>query len=102
MTSSVRVPDTTLYDFVERFGETEVAGLRRQLQAQVRSEWRSKTLAPVGLPWGSSSRQQNGMDRPRGGSAGWGAGGAAERPAGLRAGAGSTVGAHLCSQQTSP
>ena len=52
MTSGKRVPDTTLYDFVERFGETEVAGLRRQLQAQVRSEWRSKTLAPVGLPCG--------------------------------------------------
>jgi len=52
MTSGKRVPDTTLYDFVERFGETEVAGLRRQLQEQVRSEWRSKTLAPVGLPCG--------------------------------------------------
>lgn len=52
MTSRARVPDTTLYDFVERFGETEVAGLRRQLQAQVRSEWRSKRLAPVGLPCG--------------------------------------------------
>jgi predicted transposase YbfD/YdcC len=47
-----RVPDTTLYDFVSRFGEAEVAGLRRQLQAQVRSDWRSKSLAPVGVPCG--------------------------------------------------
>ena len=47
-----RVPDTTLYDFVSRFGEAEVAGLRRQLQAQVRSDWRSKSLVPVGVPCG--------------------------------------------------
>jgi len=47
-----RVPDTTLYDFVSRFGEAEVAELRRQLQAQVRSDWRSKSLAPVGVPCG--------------------------------------------------
>jgi predicted transposase YbfD/YdcC len=47
-----RVPDTTLYDFVSRFGAAEVAGLRRQLQAQVRSDWRSKSLAPVGVPCG--------------------------------------------------
>lgn len=47
-----RVPDTTLYDFVSRFGEAEVAELRRQLQAQVRSDWRSKALAPVGVPCG--------------------------------------------------
>lgn len=52
MTRAARVPDTTLYDFVERFGEAEVAGLRRQLQAQVRSDWRSKSLGPVGLPCG--------------------------------------------------
>ena len=47
-----RVPDTTLYDFVSRFGEAEVAELRRQLQAQVRSDWRSKSLVPVGVPCG--------------------------------------------------
>lgn len=47
-----RVPDTTLYDFVSRFGVAEVAGLRQQLQAQVRSEWRSKSLMPVGVPCG--------------------------------------------------
>ncbi len=52
MTSGARVPDTTLYDFVARFEEAEVAGLRRQLQWQVRSDWRSKSLAPVGLPCG--------------------------------------------------
>jgi hypothetical protein len=47
-----RVPDTTLYDFVSRFGREEVAELRRQLHAQVRSDWRSKSLAPVGMPCG--------------------------------------------------
>ena len=47
-----RVPDTTLYDFVSHFGVAEVAGLRRQLQAQVRSDWRSKSLKPVGVPCG--------------------------------------------------
>lgn len=47
-----RIPDTTLYDFVGRFGRAEVAGLRQQLQAQVRSDWRSKSLAPVGVPCG--------------------------------------------------
>jgi len=47
-----RIPDTTLYDFVSRFGSPEVAGLRQQLQAQVRSDWRSKSLTPVGVPCG--------------------------------------------------
>lgn len=47
-----RIPDTTLYDFVSHFGEAEVTGLRRQLQAQVRSDWRSKSLQPVGVPCG--------------------------------------------------
>lgn len=49
---AVRIPDTTLYDFVSRFKQEEVAGLRQQLQAQVRSAWRSKSLAPVGVPCG--------------------------------------------------
>lgn len=48
----MRIPDTTLYDFVSRFKKEEVAGLRRQLQAQVRSDWRSKSLEPVGVPCG--------------------------------------------------
>jgi len=52
MSRGRRIPDTTLYDFVSRFGGEEVAGLRQQLQAQVRSDWRSKSLAPVGVPCG--------------------------------------------------
>jgi rRNA processing protein Gar1 len=48
----MRIPDTTLYDFVSRFGKEEVAELRQQLQAQVRSDWRSKSLTPVGVPCG--------------------------------------------------
>lgn len=52
MRRRTRVPDTTLYDFVSHFGVAEVAGLRRQLQAQVRSDWRSKSLQPVGVPCG--------------------------------------------------
>jgi predicted transposase YbfD/YdcC len=52
MSCGRRIPDTTLYDFVSHFGAEEVAGLRRQLQAQVRSDWRSKSLAPVGVPCG--------------------------------------------------
>lgn len=52
MSGRRRIPDTTLYDFVSRFGPEEVAELRQQLQAQVRSDWRSKSLAPVGLPCG--------------------------------------------------
>lgn len=52
MSRGRRIPDTTLYDFVSHFGAAEVAGLRRQLQAQVRSDWRSKSLVPVGVPCG--------------------------------------------------
>lgn len=47
-----RIPDSTLYDFMSRFAGEGVAGLRRQLHAQVRADWRSKALAPVGLPCG--------------------------------------------------
>lgn len=50
-----RVADTTLYDLVSSFTSAEVAGLRRQLHAQMRSEWRSKALAPVGLPCGMAA-----------------------------------------------
>lgn len=49
---SERVPDTTLYDFVGNFTAADVAGLRAQLHAQVRSDWRSKSLEAVGLPCG--------------------------------------------------
>src|SRR5260370_55166 len=49
---TARVADTTLYEFVSKFRSEEVAGLRRQLHAQMRSEWRSKSLTPVGLPCG--------------------------------------------------
>ena len=52
MSGRARIPDTTLYDFVSRFGKEEVAELRQQLHAQVRSDWRSKSLAPVGVPCG--------------------------------------------------
>jgi len=47
-----RIPDSTLYDFVGKFSGDEVAALRRQLHAQVRTDWRSKSLEPVGLPCG--------------------------------------------------
>ena len=50
--SSERVPDSTLYDVVGQFGVAEVEQLRDQLHAQVKSEERSKSLAPVGLPCG--------------------------------------------------
>jgi hypothetical protein len=44
-----RIPDSTLYDLIGKFAGDEVAGLRRQLHAQVRTAWRRKSLAPVGL-----------------------------------------------------
>jgi len=47
-----RIPDSTLYDFVGQFSGEDVADLRRQLHAQVRTDWRSKSLEPVGLPCG--------------------------------------------------
>jgi hypothetical protein len=47
-----RIPDSTLYDFVGQFSGEEVAELRRQLHAQVRTDCRSKSLDPVGLPCG--------------------------------------------------
>lgn len=50
--ASARVPDSTLYDFVGKFGEPEVEQLRDQLHAQVKSDERSKALEPVGLPCG--------------------------------------------------
>jgi Transposase DDE domain len=47
-----RIPDSTLYDLIGKFSGDEVADLRRQLHAQVRTDWRSKSLEPVGLPCG--------------------------------------------------
>jgi predicted transposase YbfD/YdcC len=47
-----RIPDSTLYDFLGKFSGTQVAELRHQLHAQVRTDWRSKSLAPVDLPCG--------------------------------------------------
>ena len=47
-----RIPDSTRYDFVGKFSGDEVAELRTQLHAQVRTDWRSKSLEPVGLPCG--------------------------------------------------
>jgi hypothetical protein len=41
-----RVPDTTLYDLAARLGPE---GLREQPHARIRSRWRAKALAPVGL-----------------------------------------------------
>ena len=52
MSGRARISDTTLYDFVSRFGKEEVAELRQQLHAQVGSDWRSKSLTPVGVPCG--------------------------------------------------
>jgi hypothetical protein len=52
ISSSERVPDSTLYDLVGQFGVAEVEQLRDQLHAQVKSEERSKSLEPVGLPCG--------------------------------------------------
>lgn len=47
-----RIPDSTLDDCVGQFSGEDVADLRRQLHAQVRPDWRSKSLDPVGLPCG--------------------------------------------------
>lgn len=47
-----RIPDSTLYDFVGKFSADAVEELRRQLHAQTRTDWRSKALAPRGLPCG--------------------------------------------------
>jgi predicted transposase YbfD/YdcC len=49
---AARIPDSTLYDLLAQFDETDEAGLRRQLHAQVKSAWRSKSLEPMGLPCG--------------------------------------------------
>ena len=47
-----RIPDSTLYDFVGKFSAEGVEALRRQLHAQTRTQWRSKSLEPSGLPCG--------------------------------------------------
>jgi hypothetical protein len=47
-----RIPDSTLDELGGQFADGEVADLRRPLQAQVRTDWRSKSLAPVGVPCG--------------------------------------------------
>lgn len=44
-----RVPDTTLWQLM---GKLDPKELRAKNRAQVRAAWRSKTLAPVGLPCG--------------------------------------------------
>ena len=44
--------DSTLDDVVGQFSGDEVADLRRQLHAQIHTEWRSKSLEPVGFPCG--------------------------------------------------
>ena len=46
---SRRLPDTTLYDLVERL---EPQGVRQQLHAQIKEQERSKALAPDALPVG--------------------------------------------------
>lgn len=45
-----RVPDSTLYDLVGKFEDRDVASLRTQLHAQIKSDWRSKSLESIGLP----------------------------------------------------
>lgn len=52
LTGTQRVPDSTLYDLLGQFDEKDEAQLRKQLHAQVKDAWRSKALAPVGLPCG--------------------------------------------------
>ena len=47
-----RIPDSTLYDLLGKFSGDEVAALRRQLHAPVRTDWRSQAMEPVGLPCG--------------------------------------------------
>jgi hypothetical protein len=47
-----RLPDTTLYDLVGQFSGPAVESLRTQLHAQMRTDWRSKSLEAVGLPCG--------------------------------------------------
>ena len=47
-----RIPDSTLDDFVGKCSVDEVEALRRQRHAQTRTDWRSTSLAPVGLPCG--------------------------------------------------
>ena len=47
-----RIPDSTLYDFVGKFSGEQVGELRRQLHAHIRTDWRSKSLDPAGLPCG--------------------------------------------------
>lgn len=44
-----RLPDTTVYDLM---GELSPEPLRQSLVQQVRTLWRQKSLAPVGLPCG--------------------------------------------------
>lgn len=46
---SRRLPDSTLYDLLERL---EPQPLRQQLHAQIKEQERSKSLAPLGLPVG--------------------------------------------------
>jgi len=49
---AARIPESTLDDFVGQLPRDSVAALRTQLQAHVRSNWRSKALEPVDLPCG--------------------------------------------------
>lgn len=47
-----RIPDSTLYDCVGKCSSHTVEELRSQLHAQTRTDWRSTSLEPVGLPCG--------------------------------------------------
>ena len=47
-----RLPASTRYACVGKFSGDEGVELRRQLHAHIRTDWRSKSLAPVGLPCG--------------------------------------------------
>jgi len=53
-----RVPDTTLWDLLPRLSVEELAS---KLHAQVRADWRSKALEPVGLPCGVVSFDGKGL-----------------------------------------
>lgn len=48
-----RIPDSTLYDLVGQFSGDEVVELRRQLHAQVRTDWPSQVPRTRGIAlWG--------------------------------------------------
>ena len=75
-----RIPDSTRSDCVGQFSGEDVADLRRQLHAHVRTDWPSQVPCTRGLAlWGGGGGEQDAVDwtssprprppRPRGASA---------------------------------